>query len=73
MSVHNISGPHIRPNLPDSQQPRIDADRPLPGARPLPSIADGAVVNGTVLAAREDGSYLVRVEGRTLLAQAKAA
>lgn len=70
MSVHNISGPHIRPNLPDSQQPRIDADRPLPGARPLPSIADGAVVNGTVLAAREDGSYLVSVEGRTLLAQA---
>ena len=70
MSISNVSGPQIRPNLPDSQQPRIDADRPQQPVRQQPPIPDGAVVRGTVLAAREEGSYLVNVEGRTLLAQA---
>ena len=71
MSISNISGPQIRPQLPDSQQPRVDVDRPQqPAARPLPSIPNGSIVSGTVLAAREEGSYLVNVEGRTLLAQA---
>ncbi len=67
-NIGNVTGPQIRPGLPDAQQSRVDG-----GAQPsktLPSIPNGSTVSGLVLEAREGGAYLVRVAGQTLLAQA---
>jgi len=68
--IGGISGPSVRPGLPEGQpQPRVDGSPRQPGNQ-LPRIADGTVVNGLVLEAREEGSYLVRVAGQALLARA---
>ena len=65
-----ISGPSIRPGLPEGQaQPRVEGSPRQPGSQ-LPRIVDGTVVNGLVLEAREEGAYLVRVAGQALLARA---
>lgn len=65
-----IYGPSVRPGLPEGQtQPRVDGSPRQPGTQ-LPRIADGTLVNGLVLEAREEGSYLVRVAGQNLLARA---
>lgn len=68
--VGGVYGPSSRPVLPEGQpRPQIDGTPRQPGDR-LPRIADGTVVNGLVLEAKGDETYLVRVAGRALLAQA---
>ncbi|MGI6783781.1 MAG: hypothetical protein ACOX5A_06085 [Aminivibrio sp.] len=66
--IGGIQGPSVRPGLPEGQ-PRVDESLRQPGTR-LPGFADGTVVNGRVLEAREEGTYLVRVAGQNLLARA---
>ncbi|HPE66243.1 MAG TPA: hypothetical protein PK849_08700 [Synergistales bacterium] len=68
-NIGGITGPQIRPGLPDAQQPRVDG-APQQQGKSLSTIPNGTVVNGTVLEAREAGAYLVRVAGQTLTAQA---
>ncbi|NLA91494.1 MAG: hypothetical protein GX843_07680 [Synergistaceae bacterium] len=66
--IGGIQGPSVRPGLPEGQ-PRLE-EAPRPAGPQLPRIANGAVVNGLVLEAREEGAYMVRVAGQNLLARA---
>lgn len=68
--VGGVYGAASRPILPEGQpRPQIDGT-PRQGGEKLPGIADGTVVNGLVLEAKDGGAYLVRVAGQALLAQA---
>ncbi len=66
--IGGVHGPNIRHGLPEGQ-PRLEEGLRTTETR-LPRIANGAVVNGLVLEAKEEGAYMVRVAGQTLLARA---
>lgn len=69
-NIGGVSGPSIRPGLPESQpQPRVEGETQQTGTS-FPRIPNGTMVNGLVLEARDGGAYLVRVAGQTLTAQA---